>query len=115
MILRSLGEIRHYLSIWLSTVLGAPFVLRRLIVLALIATGARSTERGGDFHGPRMIFPENIGMIFVPYSRRGPAFDLLLSTSLLERMIPGETTLVIKKNRRERGPASLDSGACLVL
>jgi len=87
MILRSLGEIRHYLSIWLSTVLGAPFVLQRLVVPALIATSARSTEWGGDLHGPRMIFPEKIGIIFVPYSRRGPAFDLLLSISLLERMI----------------------------
>jgi len=67
---RSPGETRHYPSIWLSTVLAAPFVLRRLVVSALIATGARSTERGGDLHGPRMIFPDKIGMIFVSYSRR---------------------------------------------
>jgi len=64
-----------YPSISLSTVLGAPFVLRRLVVLALIATGARSTEWGGDLHGPWMIFPDKIGMIFVPYSRQRPAFD----------------------------------------
>jgi len=61
-----------------------------------------------------MIFPEKNDIIFVPYSRRGPAFDLLLSISLLERIIPGEMTLVIKIGR-ERGLASLDSGACLVL
>jgi len=69
---------------------------RRLVVLALYATSTHSTEWGGDLHGPRMIFPEKIGTFFVPYSRRGPAFDLLLSISLLERMIPGEMTLVIK-------------------
>jgi len=72
-------ETRHYPSIWLSTVLGAPFVLRRLVVLALIATSVRSTEWGGDLHGPRMIFLEKIGMIFVPYSRRGPLTYFSLS------------------------------------
>jgi len=86
MMLRSPWETRHYPSTLLSTVLGALFVLRRLVVLASIATGARSTEWGGDFHGPRMIFPVKIGMIFVPYSRRGPAFDLLLPVSLLDQM-----------------------------
>jgi len=40
-------ETRHYPSIWLSTVLGAPFVLRRLVVLFWIATTARSTCRVG--------------------------------------------------------------------
>jgi len=40
-------------------------------------------------------------MIFVSYSRRGPgppltSFSLTLSFSLLERMIPGEMTLVNK-------------------
>jgi len=69
---------------------------RRLVVLALYATSTRSTEWGGDLHGPRMIFPEKIGMIFVPYSRRGPIFDLLLSISLLERMIPCKMIVVIK-------------------
>jgi len=47
-----------------------------------IATSARFIEWGGDLHGPRMIFLEKIGTFFVPYSRRGPAFDLLLSISL---------------------------------
>jgi len=79
MILRSPGETRHYPLIWLSTVLGAPFVLRRLVVLALIATSVRSTEWGGDLHGPRMILLEKIGMIFVPYSRRGPLTYFSLS------------------------------------
>jgi len=79
MMLRSPGETRHYPS--LSTVFGVPFVLQRLVVPALIATSARSTEWGRDFHGPRMIFPEKTGIIFVPYSPRGPAFDLLLSIS----------------------------------
>ena len=49
---------------------------RRLVVLALYATSTRSTEWGGDLHGPRMIFPVKIGMIFVPYSRRGPGPSL---------------------------------------
>jgi len=79
MMLRSPGEARRYPSIWLSTGLAAPFVLGRLVVLALIATGARSTERGRGCHGPRMIFQEKIGMIFVLYSRRGSTFDFLLS------------------------------------
>jgi len=69
-------------SIWLSTDLGAPFVLQRLVVLALIATSARSTEQGGDLHGSRMIFPEKICMIFLSYSRRGPAFDLFSESVL---------------------------------
>ena len=73
-----------YPSISLSTVLEAPVVLKRLVVLALIATGVHSTEWGGDLHGPRMIFPEKIGMIFVPYSRRGAIFDIFLSISLLD-------------------------------
>jgi len=66
----------------------------------LFSTCARSTERGGVLYRPRTIFPEKIdGMIFVSYSRRGPAFDLLLSfvsISLLEMMIQGEMTLIIK-------------------
>jgi len=61
-----------------------------------------------------MIFPEKIGIIFVPYSRRGPAFDLILSISLLERMIPDEITLVIRIGL-ERGLASLDSGVSAIM
>jgi len=37
MMLRSPGETLHCPSIWLSTVLGPPFILRRLVVLASIA------------------------------------------------------------------------------
>ena len=85
--LRSPGKHGIILRIGFLPSLESLLVLRRLVVLVLIATSARSTEWGGDLHGPRMIFPEKIGIIFVPYSRRGPAFDLLLSISLLERMI----------------------------
>ena len=90
-----------------------PFVLQRLVVPALIATSARSTEWGRALHGPRMIFSEKIGIIFILHEGP-PLTSFSLSVSLLERMILGEMTLVITIGR-ERGPASLDSGAYLVL